>query len=89
MAAALRFAEEKPANITEPVAQFADSTGLVLVYSGKAALRTAPDAGSFVWHRAYSFQQENGAWKLYSLIVDEFEASLCAFLESKNPVPRP
>lgn len=84
MGCTFRFAGEKPANISQPVAQFADSTGLILVYSGSASLKTAPETGPFVWHRAYSFQQEDGAWKLSSLIVDTFEASLCAFLQKKT-----
>jgi hypothetical protein len=89
MACTFRSAGEKPTNITQPVAQSADNTGLVLVYAGNAALKTAPEAGSFVWHRAYSFQREDGVWKLSSLIVDTFEASLCAFLQNKSVASHP
>jgi hypothetical protein len=89
MAHAMRFAGEKPRNITQPIAQFGNETGLVFVYSGTTLLKTAPEAGSFVWHRAYCFQEENGAWKLSSLVVDTFEASLCAFLQIWRPASPP
>jgi hypothetical protein len=89
MACTFRSARENPTNIAQPVAQFADNNGLVLVYAGKAGLKTAPEAGSFVWHRAYSFQRENGIWKLSSLIVDTFEASLCAFLQNRSALSHP
>lgn len=84
MASSIQFSTEKSLAKIAPVGEFWENqTRLFLVYPVSRSLVTAPEMGSFRGHVVYSFEQENGVWKMTSFVPGTFEATLYWFLRQK------
>lgn len=87
MAASLQFTSEKPLQTVQPVSEFVDVGQFFLVYPGTIRPMMAPEAGVFLKYDVLGFRQEEGSWKLNTLLAGWLETSLYQFEKSLREKP--
>ena len=84
MASSLQFNLQRPEPARRPLAQFWENPfRLSLVYRGSGIILGAPEFGRIPGDMVFTFEQENGGWKMVTFTPNVFETTLHWYLEQR------